>query len=139
MPHAYEPVYVVPGSDAEAHLQKGYPLKTMRRGRSSLHPRSIAALLAGLPLIFQQGVAGKLDATYHFRFTGRENVQATLRIRFGKLTVELGLNGSPSIPVTAYAEIWLGDGCKFSESPPVRICPTVKAKVERLHFGRLGR
>ncbi len=103
-----EPVYVVPGSDAEAHVQKRYPHKTLRRVRSSLRPRSIAALLAGLPLTFQKGAAEKLEATYHFRFTGREHVEATVNIRCGKLTVGSGLNGSPNIRVTADAETWLG-------------------------------
>jgi hypothetical protein len=64
-----EPVYVVRGSDAEAHVQKRYPHKTVRQVRNSLRPRSIASLLFGMPLSFQRHAAGKLDATYHFVFT----------------------------------------------------------------------
>jgi hypothetical protein len=47
-----EPVYVVRGSDAETHVQKRYPHKTVRQVRSSLRPRSIANLLFGMPLSF---------------------------------------------------------------------------------------
>jgi hypothetical protein len=31
-----EPVYVVPGSDAEAHVRKRYPHKTVRQAHGSL-------------------------------------------------------------------------------------------------------
>jgi ferredoxin len=103
-----EPVYVVPGSDAEAHVQKRYPHKTVRRVRSSLRPRSISALLQGMPHSFQRHAAGKLDAIYHFAFTGSERVEATVVISASKLTIENGLQGQPSIKVTADAETWLG-------------------------------
>lgn len=103
-----EPVYVVRGSDAEAHVQKRYPHKTVRQVHSSLRPRSIAALLQGMPLSFQRQAAGKLDATYHFVFTGNESAEATVTIRAGKLTVENGLLGKPNLKVIADAETWLG-------------------------------
>jgi ferredoxin len=102
-----EPVYVVRGSDAETHVQKRYPHKTVRHVRSSLRPRSIVALLQGMPHSFQRHAAGKLDATYHFVFTGSEEVEATVAIRSGKLTIENGLHGRPNIRVTADAETWL--------------------------------
>ena len=103
-----EPVYVVPGSDAEAHAQKRYPHKTVRHVRSSLRPRSIAALLQGMPHSFQRHAAGKQDAIYQFVFTGSERVEATVVIRSGKLTIENGLQGQPNFKVTADAETWLG-------------------------------
>lgn len=103
-----EPVYVIPGSDAEAHVQKRYPHKTVRHVRNSLRPRSIAALLQGMPQTFQRHAAGKLDVAYHFVFTGSEQVEATVTIRAGKLTIEKGLLGKPNIKVTAGAETWLG-------------------------------
>ena len=103
-----EPLYVIPGSDAEAHAKKRYPHKTVRHVRNSLRPRSIAALLQGMPQTFQRHAAGKLDATYHFVFTGSEQVEATVTIRAGKLTIEKGLLGEPKIKVTADAEAWLG-------------------------------
>lgn len=103
-----EPVYVVPGSDAEAHVTRRYPHKTVRHVRGSLRPRSIAELLRGMPLTFQKGAAGKLDATYHFTFTGSEKTAATVIIRSGRITIEAGLNGQPNLQVIADAETWLG-------------------------------
>ena len=103
-----EPVYVIAGSDAEAHVQKRYPHKTVRHVRNSLRPRSIASLLQGMPQTFQRHAAGKLDATYHFVFTGDEPAEATVTIRAGKLTIEKGLLGKPNIKVTADAGTWLG-------------------------------
>lgn len=103
-----EPVYVIAGSDAEAHVRKRYPHKTVRRVRSSLRPRTIAALLQGLPQSFQRHAAGDLDATYHFMFTGQEQVEATVVIRAGGIRVEDGLKGKAHVHVTADAGTWLG-------------------------------
>ncbi len=103
-----EPVYVVPGSDAEAHVQKRYPHKTIRPVHGLLRPRSIPSLLFGMSLSFQRQAAGKLDATYHFVFTGNEPAEATVTIREGKITVENGLLGKQSIKIVADSETWLG-------------------------------
>ena len=103
-----EPVYVVPGSDAEAHVQKRYPHKTLRHVRSSLRPRSIPALLNGMPHTFQRHAAGKLDATFHFTFTGSGATEATVVIRAGAIKVEAGLTGTPNIHVVADGDTWLG-------------------------------
>jgi ferredoxin len=103
-----EPVYVIRGSDAEAHVQKRYPHKTVRHVRGSLRPRSIRALLAGMPHSFQRGAAGKLDATYHFTFTGKEPTEATVIVRGGAIKIENGLQGVCNIHVTADSETWLG-------------------------------
>lgn len=104
----HEPVYVVRGSDAETHVSKRYPHKTVRHVRSSSRPRNIASLLFGMPLSFQRHAAGKLDATYHFAFTGNESAEATVTIRAGKVTVENGLVGKPTLKVNADSETWLG-------------------------------
>jgi Fe-S-cluster-containing hydrogenase component 2 len=103
-----EPIYVVPGSDAEAHVKQRYPHKTVRHVRNSLHPRSIPALLVGMKNSFQRQAAGKLEATYHFIFTGKEKAEATVTIQSGTIRVENGLTGKPSIQVTADSETWLG-------------------------------
>ena len=103
-----EPVYVVRGSDAETHVQKRFPHKTVRHVRGSLRPRSITSLLFGMPLSFQRHAAGKLEATYHFVFTGKEPAEATVTIREGKLTVDNGLLGKANIKVVADSETWLG-------------------------------
>ena len=104
----HEPVYVVRGSDEEAHVRKRYPHKTIRPVRGLLRPRNIASLLFGMQVSFQRQAAGKLDATYHFVFTGKESAQATVTIRDGKITIENGLLGKPRIKVTADSETWLG-------------------------------
>jgi len=67
-----EPVYVVPGSDAESHVAKRFPQKTARRIGNGLRPSSIEQFLAGLPNAFQRGKAEGLDVTFHFTFTGLE-------------------------------------------------------------------
>lgn len=103
-----EPVYVIPGSDAEMHVRKRYHHKTVRHVRGSLRQRTIAALLRGMPLAFQSQAAGNLDATYHFTFTGNEAAEATVVIRSGAITVENGLHGRPHIHVTADSATWLG-------------------------------
>ncbi len=103
-----EPIYVIPGSDAEAHVTKRFPHKTVRHVRNSLRPRSIPALLQGLPLGFQRGKAGDLSATYHFTFTGSERADATVRIADGRISVEHGLRGVPTLRIKADADTWLG-------------------------------
>jgi len=104
----HEPVYVVPGSDAEMHVRKRYPHKTIRPVHGLLRPRSIGSLLFGMRVSFQRQAAGKLDAIYHFVFTGKEAVEATVTIREGKFTVETGLLGKPNIRIVADSETWLG-------------------------------
>jgi len=61
-----------------------------------------------MTVAFQPHAAGKLDATYHFVFTGKESAEATVTIRDGKIAVENGLLGKSSIKVTAHSETWLG-------------------------------
>src|SRR5580704_2529801 len=75
-----EPVYVVPGSDAEAHVRKRYPHKTIRHVRNRIRTLSVMAFLRGLPLAFQRQMAANLDAVYHFTFTGTESTEATVTI-----------------------------------------------------------
>ncbi len=103
-----EPVYVIPGSDAEAHVHRHYPHKTVRHVRNSLRPRGIPALLAGMSASFQRQAAGSLNATFHFTFTGPTRTEATVAIRGGTIKVEPGLNGISQLHVVADAETWLG-------------------------------
>jgi epoxyqueuosine reductase QueG len=103
-----EPVYVIPGSDAEAHVEKRYPHKTVRHVHNSLRPRNLANVLRGMPLSFQRHAAGQLDATYHFTFTGSESAEVTVVIHAGTIKVEPGLKGACNIHVIADTETWLG-------------------------------
>lgn len=102
-----ESVYVVPGSDAESHVTKRFPHKTVKRVGNGLRPSSIDQFLAGLPNAFQRGKAEGLDATYHFTFTGAEARQATVAIRDKKIAVQEGLVGEPRLRITADSRTWL--------------------------------
>jgi len=102
-----EPVYVVPGSDAEAHVAKRFPHKPLRRVSNALRPTSIPGFLSGLHLTFQPGQAADLDAVYHFTFRGDEKALATVTIRDGKLTVERGHQGESTFHLKADSKAWL--------------------------------
>lgn len=103
-----EPVYVVPGSDAEAHVTATFPHKSLRRIGSGRIPGSIGFMMAMLPLTFQRGRAKGIAARYHFRFHGKETVDATVDIRDQRITVTPGLTGKADLEVQADSEAWLG-------------------------------
>jgi len=103
-----ETVYVVAGSDAEDHVARRFPLKTIKRVGNGLRSRSIQRFLSGLPLTFQPGKAAKLNTVYHFTFTGKEPKEATVTIRDGTLQVRDGHQGEADLRVTADSETWLG-------------------------------
>ena len=97
-----------PGSDAEEHVARRFPLKTIKRVGNGLRPRTIQRFLSGLPLTFQPGKAARLNAVYHFTFTGKEQKQATVTIRDGTLQVQDGHQGEADLHVTADSQTWLG-------------------------------
>jgi len=103
-----ETVYVVAGSDAEEHVARRFPLKTIKRVGNGLRPRSIQRFLSGLPLTFQPGKTSKLNTVYHFTFTGKEPKEATVTIRDGTVQVRDGHQGEADLRVTADSETWLG-------------------------------
>lgn len=103
-----ETIYVLPNSDAAAHVAQRFPHKQSKLVGNSLRPRTIRQFLEGLPLVFQRNKAKGLNATYHFTFMGEEQHQATIRIADGKLTVEAGHRGQADLRVTADSETWLG-------------------------------
>ena len=108
-----ETIYVVPGSDAEAHVARRFPHKRRKRVRGSLIPRTIAGFLSGMGHTFQREQSAGLDAVYHFTFTGREPRSATVTIRNRTLTVVEGHANDgnatkPDLRVTADSDTWLG-------------------------------
>jgi Fe-S-cluster-containing hydrogenase component 2 len=103
-----ETVYVVPGSDAEAHVARRFPGKKTKRVGNGLRPRSIRGFFGSLPHVFQSGRSEGLDATYHFTFTGAEERQATVVIREKTVRVSDGHVGSPDLRVKADSRWWLG-------------------------------
>src|SRR5213083_493231 len=96
-----ETVYVVAGSDAEDHVARRFPLKTIKHVGNGLRPRTIGRFLSGLRLTFQPGKAATLNAAYHFTFTGKEPKEATVTIREGTLQVQDGHQGVADLRVTA--------------------------------------
>jgi ferredoxin-NADP reductase/Fe-S-cluster-containing hydrogenase component 2 len=103
-----EPVYVVPGSDAEAVARRKFKNKTVKPVNSGLRSRSIAGLLAFMPHVFQPNQSRGLDATFHFTFTGAEHREVTFKIQNRSLEIHEGLVGKPGIHVTADTKTWLG-------------------------------
>lgn len=103
-----ETVYVVPGSDAQAHVAKRFPNKTAKTVSNGLRPKSIPGFLNGLPLTFQRDKSEGLDATYHFTFTGAEQLSATVIIRNKSVEVHKELSGTPDLVINADSKVWLG-------------------------------
>ena len=103
-----EDVYVIPGSDAEQHVEKRFPHKSKRIVRGSLHPKSIDAFLQYMPLQFQPGQSKGLSATYHFSFTGEQRRKATVTIMNQELTIREGHHGRANLRVSADAATWIG-------------------------------
>jgi NAD-dependent dihydropyrimidine dehydrogenase PreA subunit len=103
-----ETVYVVPNSDAEAHVARRFPHKTSKRVSNGLRSFSIRRFLQGLPLVFQRDQSEGLNATYHFTFTGEESCEATIVIRDKNIQVHDGHIGTPNLLVTADSRTWLG-------------------------------
>ena len=103
-----EPIYVIPGSDAEAYVTRRFPHKRPRRVGGGRRPKSIRSFLWVLPHIFQRHASEGLDATYHFTFTGEEPAEATIVIRGGRIEVEGGHAGTPNLRITADSRTWLG-------------------------------
>ncbi|TAN47634.1 MAG: 4Fe-4S ferredoxin [Rhodospirillales bacterium] len=103
-----EPVYVVPGSDAESHVLAAFPHKRGRHIGNGMAPGSVQGFIGLLPHVFQRGRAKGLTARYHFRFRGREIAEATVDIREQKIKVETGLIGKANLTVTADSDSWLG-------------------------------
>ena len=103
-----EPVYVVPGSDAEAVARRKFKNKTLKPVSNGLRPRSIAGLLTFMPYVFQPNQSRGLDAIFHFTFTGAENREVTIKIQNRTLEIKDGLVGKPGVHVTADAKTWLG-------------------------------
>jgi NAD-dependent dihydropyrimidine dehydrogenase PreA subunit len=103
-----ETVYVVANSDAEAYVARRFPHKRVKRVGNGLRARNVDAFIVGLPLTFQREVSRKLQATYHFTFTGDEQRELTIDIRGGELTITEGLHGAADLRVRADTRTWFG-------------------------------
>ena len=103
-----EMVYVVPKSDADDHVRKRFPHKTVKHVRGSLLPRTINGFLSGMRYTFQRGQSAGLNAVFHFTFTGKEPHTATVVIRDQTIRVADGHEGTADLRLTADGETWLG-------------------------------
>lgn len=103
-----ETIYVVSGSDAEDYVPRRFPHKKTKRVSNGLAGQgTIRAFLRGLNFVFQRGKSEGLNATYHFTFTGQEEVKATVVIRDKTLKVSEGHTGAPNLRLTADSQTWL--------------------------------
>lgn len=102
-----EPVYVVPNSDAEAHVTHRFPHKTVRYVGNGLRPQSIKEFLRALPHVFQRKQAQDLKATYHFTFSGAEEAKATVVIQDKTIQVLEGHEGQADLKISADSRTWL--------------------------------
>jgi len=104
--HKVEPIFVLPGSDAEQHVQRRFAHKAVRRVRSGIRVGSVAAFARGLPLRFQRGRASHVSLRVHFSFHGAEQMQVTVVIDRQSIAVENGLSGDADLHVNADARTW---------------------------------
>lgn len=121
-----ETVYVIPGSDAEDYVPRRFPHKKTRRVSNGLAGQgTIRALLRGLNFVFQRGKSEGLNATYHFTFTGQEEVKATVVIREQKLEVTDGHSGKADLRLTADSQTWL----RFSRKEASLVWALLRGKI----------
>ena len=102
-----ETVYVLPGSDAENHVLSKFPNKKIKLVGNGVRPPSVAAFVSSMPIAFQRNKSEGLCATYHFTFTGNEQIKATVIIKDKTLQVEQGHVGVPDVQISADSETWL--------------------------------
>jgi epoxyqueuosine reductase QueG/putative sterol carrier protein len=133
-----ETVYVVPGSDAEAHVRKRFPHKQLRKVRSSLRPTSARAFFEAIPLTFQRGQARGWKGTFHFDLTGSPPVQATVRIDDGSLEIEKGHVGTPDVSIQADGQVWIDVVTKRRNPVLAVITGRLKVKGDRSLLGRFA-
>jgi Fe-S-cluster-containing hydrogenase component 2 len=102
-----ENIYVVPGSDAQAHVQKRFKHKSVRLMKSNLRPTSIAGFIRSMPLVFNRHKAAGLSLTYHFDFYGAEKCQATVVIKDKTISIQDGIQGVADFTLSADSTGWL--------------------------------
>jgi len=103
-----ETIYVVPNSDPEDYVARRFPHKKTKRVANGLAGQgSIRSFLRGLPFVFQRGRSEGLNATYHFTFTGQEELKATVVIRNKTLQVSEGHTGTANLRMIADSQTWL--------------------------------
>lgn len=123
-----ENIYVVPGSDAEQHVAKRFPHKTIKRVSNGTRPFSAANFIDALGLLFQPGQAQGIQATYHFTFFGADDSRATVIIKDQTLEVLDGLQGKADLALKADAETWLKFLAKDKALLPALLMGKIKVR-----------
>jgi ferredoxin-NADP reductase/Fe-S-cluster-containing hydrogenase component 2 len=134
-----EPVYVVEGSDAEAVARRKFRNKTVKTVGNGLRPRTIAGLLNFMPYVFQPNQSRGLNATFHFKFTGAEQREATIAIKNRTFEVQDGFVGKANLRVTADAKTWLGFLAREKSLPLALVTGKIRIKGDPrllLAFGK---
>jgi Fe-S-cluster-containing hydrogenase component 2 len=134
-----ETVYVLPGSDAESHVLSKFPHKKLKRVGNGIRPRTVAAFIASMSLAFQRNKSEGLCATYHFTFTGSEQLKATVLIKDKTIHVDHGHTGIPDVHVFADSATWLR--VLHKETPIVKqiILRKIRVKGSLKLFKTFGR
>jgi ferredoxin len=103
-----ETVYVVPKSDAEDYVARRFPHKHTKRVSNGLAGQgSVRSFLRGLAFAFQRDKSAGLNATYHFTFTGQEDLKATVVIRDKTVRVDEGHVGKADFGLISDSQTWL--------------------------------
>jgi ferredoxin len=102
-----ETIFVLSESDAFDYVTRKYSHKKVKEVGSGIRPASVEGFLDSLPLVFQKGRSKGLNATYHFTFTGNENIKCTVDIHDMKLAVKKDHSGQPDISIIADSHTWL--------------------------------
>lgn len=102
-----ETIYVTKGSDAETHVKKRFPHKTVKQVTNGAGVTTIRGFADNMVHFFQRGNSKGLNAVYHFVFTGETPIDITVTIRDQTITKVDGLHGEPDMTVTADGEAWV--------------------------------
>lgn len=103
-----ETVYVLAGSDAEAHVTKRFPHKSPKRVRSALGARDIDAFVDFAHVTFQRQKARDVRLRLHFAFRGASDRSVTVVVDERGLTIADGHSGDCDALVSVDADTWLG-------------------------------
>jgi epoxyqueuosine reductase QueG len=134
-----ETVYVVAGSDGEAHVSHRFPHKKVKRVGSGIRPDSVRGFLGALPHVFNRDQAKGLSATFHFTFQGEENCRATIVIRDSSLQVLEDHVGEPDVRVTADSRTWLRFLAKEQGIASAMITMGIRVKGSPRLMGAFGK
>jgi epoxyqueuosine reductase QueG len=102
-----ETIYVVKGSDADAHVRKRFPHKKVKYVHNGVRAASVSSFLENLHILFQREQSKGLNATYQFTFSGEESLQGTVTIRDRKMEAIKGLHGTADVRIFADSRTWL--------------------------------